>query len=194
MAFNSFSKGSPAKQKASNVLADLFVGATKLVVVGVYRVFFGWWLGGIQERSVQRRLKSRVRREFGFLFKNEVAQFVQNDAPYPGGQVVTLAADGMLLRIAHHHGEDLVDIAPQHAAREWEPISFALMALDATQTTEDIPVYISFLSLSELAPLLNSRFEELKKAYAPSEYANTKRMLERISGPGWRVAHPFGVG
>jgi hypothetical protein len=162
------------------VLADLFVGAIKFVVVGVYRVFFGWWLSGIQERSVLRRLKGRVRREFGFLFKREGAHFVPNNAIYQADQVVTVAADGVLLRISHHHGEDFVDIAPQHAEREWEPISFALMALVASQTTEDVPAYISFLLLSELAPLLNSRFEELKKAYSPGEYTNTKQVLERI--------------
>lgn len=167
------------------MLADLFVGAMKFIVIGVYRVFFGWWLGGIQERSVLRRLKIRVRREFAFLFKHEGAHFVLNDAIYQGGHVVTLAADGVLIRIAHHHREDFVDIAPQHAAREWEPISFALMALDAKKTsgdTEDVRPYISFLSLSEIGPLLNSRFEELKKAYSVSEYPSTKQVLERIRG------------
>jgi hypothetical protein len=170
-------------RKAANASANLLVGAIKFIIVGIYRVFFGWWLGGIQERSIVRRLKGRARREFGFLFKYEGAQFVPNDAIYEAGHVVTVAADEVLLRIAHHHGEDFVDIAPRHAAREWEPISFALMALDAKQPilkVEDVPAYVSFLSLSELASLLESRFKELKKAHSPSDYPLTRQILNTI--------------
>jgi hypothetical protein len=89
----------------------------------------------------------------------------------------------LLLRIAHDRGEDFVDVAPQHAPKEWEPIALALMAIKAklpVVALDDLPARPSFLGLSELAPQLKSQFTQLNAAYSIARYPNTKQILEII--------------
>jgi hypothetical protein len=171
------------KAKTRNPFVDLIVGTIKFVVVGVYRLFFGWWIGPLQAKGVRTSLESRVLQDLAFVFEGGEAHFLPTHNTQPALNVIVVESDGILLRIAHNRGQDFVDVSPRDRT-EWEPVSLVLMALDAKGPIvgfEDVPPYISFLTLSELAPQLRPRFENLKRAYSPNEYAATKQVLQRIS-------------
>ena len=164
-------------------LRDLVIRTVGFLVVGVYRLFFAWWLDGLLARRSEKRLQDRVRNNLGFLFSEHNGQFMQNDCVYRWKDVISLGAGGVLFRISHHHGEDFVDVTSPRAPRDWEPVGIALMAIDATQpviTSEDLPTSPTLLALSEIAPLLESRFADLEEAYSAERYPVTKRTLETI--------------
>jgi len=164
-------------------LLDLVIRAIGFLVVGVYRLFFAWWLDGLLSGRSEERLKNRVRDNLGFLFSEHNGQFTKNDRVCRWGNVVSLEAGGVLFRIGHHRGEDFVDVTSPRTPSDWEPVGIALMAIDAKQpitTSEDLPVSPSFLVLSEIAPLLRSRFADLEEAYSVDRYPTTKRTLETI--------------
>jgi len=111
----------------------------------------------------QRLLKRQVMRDLPFLFKTFGAKFVSTGL--------------------RDRWEYFLAVAPFHAPTEWEPISVAHMAITATRpiyTAEDLPPALLFISLSELAPLLESEFELLQKAYSEENYAATKPVLQKI--------------
>jgi len=161
----------------------LFFDAVCFVIRGAYSLFLGWWLNPLLKRDGERTLRRQVMRDLPFLFKTFGAKFVSSGLKDRWGKIVTLEAGNLLLQIAWDRGEYFLAVAPFHAPTEWEPISVAHMAITATRpiyTADDLPRALSFISLSELAPLLESEFELLQNAYSKEKYAATKPVLQKI--------------
>jgi len=165
-------------------IPSLLIDAFCSVVRGLYLLFFAWWLNPLLKRDGQRRLRKQVSRDLPFLFNEFGARPVLTSSRDPWGKILTLEAGNLFLRFARDRGDYFLDIAPTDFPNQWAPISVAHVVITASKpiyTADDLPpAALSFRSFSELAPMLQSEFGMLQKAYSKENYASTRQQLRRV--------------
>lgn len=82
----------------------------------------------------------------------------------------------MQLRVSAERGEYDLAVAPVRGAEEWVFLCDALIAIGIEKADEHFPIS----SLSDIAPLLRSRFALLELAFGDEQFLTTKARLERI--------------
>jgi hypothetical protein len=157
---------------------------------GVYRMFFGWWLDGLLDAHSEKQLKNRARQIFSFLFDQFQARFVPSDLGYEWtkGRMITLEVANVRLRLSRDRGDDFADIAPLHDPSDWEPLTYALMAVLAQKpirSKDDLPRQVVFPEWGDLVVWMKPHFSEINEAYSVENYSGTKMTIQQIASlPG----------
>src|SRR5260370_4619430 len=160
----------------------LFFDAFSSILRTVHSGWFEWWLKPLMEREAERWLKKEIRRELSFLFDKFGTRFVDTPKRYRWGTIVTLEAGNLLVQIASDRGEYFLNVAPSNGPTECEPISARRPATATRQVyvSKDSTAFLPFASLSELALILELKFDLLEKAYSSKDHTNTWQRLDEI--------------
>ena len=141
-------------------------------------------------------LEERVRKDLRFLFSDYAATISSNSLEAFGNSTVTVSVGNLEFQFLKNNrdGEFRVSIAPRNGHGVWELIHVALAAstgedaatLKVPISYQDNPTDPTYIGLTKLALVLQSRFENLNYAFAPENYPSTHSRMVQIE----RRVHP----
>lgn len=148
------------------------------------------WLGPLLNRRTRRELAAELRETLGFLSQERGGRIITNpsaEARYPHSVDIVIAADGLLFyfwRIANPDEYGVrAQVAPAHAPKDSQDLSFALMTSDPT-----VPVdRRGWVSPSTIAQYLRPGYDLLKLALSPENFEKTKQRIRHIEIHGSSV-------
>jgi len=141
------------------------------------------------QASQDPELQQRIRRDLRFLFERYGAIITSNTRQPYGNSQISLAAGNVEFQFDKNErdGECRVLVAPREGYGVWEIAQVALSAsigddgkaLAFLLSYSDDPVSLSYVGLTELTFLLESRFDRLNEAFTYDNYPATRlRMAE----------------
>lgn|SRR5438105_12396395 len=141
-------------------------------------------------------LETTIRRDLVFLFRDWAATVSSNTREAFGNSEVTIGVQNLEFQFLKNNrdNEFRVAVAPRSGHGVWELIHVALAAstgesaatLKAPILYHDNPASLSYIGLTNLASVLEPRFERLNRAFAPENYPNTHSRMVEIE----RLIHP----
>lgn len=151
------------------------------VIKGLYRLLIGWWYEPRVRTLQQNHLLQEVQEQFGFLFTTHTARIVSNDDI---GQlaaldcpVVTVSAEGLLLRFIEHRGTRRVHVASERLPTEWHDLSSVLNAIEPDKVRRH-----SIVFFQDAARLLGGDWDLVRAAFSPERYPELREQLEHAYG------------
>jgi hypothetical protein len=164
--------------------ASIVISAARTIIplarIG-WKAAFAWWLVPLFYWKRRREFTAEIRETLSFLFV-ERAGIVKS--PRPGHPVlgeVAIAADGLVFYFSPlaNPSESGVDalVAPQHAPRDSQHLTFALMAVDPAVPIESR----LWSSLAVISMYLRPRFDSLKQAFSREQFEATKQRVRNLA-------------
>jgi hypothetical protein len=111
---------------------DLPLAVIGLLIVGIHKVFFSWWLDKRLVRRNDQLFAQRIKENLEFLFNDYGAQLVPNERetpPYFDWAQVTVVTDDLRFNFTRDRGIMFVNVAPSHSPRDWQELSAVLTAI-----------------------------------------------------------------
>jgi hypothetical protein len=141
-------------------------------------------------------LEQRIRRDLAFLFDQYGAIVDSNTLEIYGNSEVSVDVGNLEFQFAKNErdGSSRVVVGPRNGLGIWELLHVALAAstgedpakLTCPFSYTDDPANLSYIGLSKLASVLESRFGKLNDAFAPENYPATRSRMAQLE----RILHP----
>jgi hypothetical protein len=162
-------------------IGNWFLHGIGTIIARLYRLLFG----RLDERSYQRNRK-RFTREVKDAFSALMLRHGGGIVPHEGEELprafdyvaVTVEFEHVRIRLISGREELGVRVAPSRAPKDWQDIRMVLLANHLSEQPPPVPA--RFDTLSDVAELLSSRWEEISSALAESNYEATKEGLRLL--------------
>jgi hypothetical protein len=136
------------------------------------------------ERNTKKRdnqLADEIRENLPFLFADYGAQFVPNEVatpPYFDWAQARILASGLLFMFTRDRGMIYVNVAPAHAAQDWQELS-AVLTFILNKGGMDSEV--EFARLPTIALVLEPQMKLLMEALSKAQLESTKKAVLNIA-------------
>lgn len=163
-------------RKLTKFLIEVLTPPARIVGFGVnimYWCLIGWWYEKRVRVALTTGLLKNVQDQFWFLFAQHRAFIVPNgDIGHLATldcSVVTVSAEGLVLRFVSWRDDFQVHVAPAHLPGEWHELSSVLNAIQPENVQRR-----SITLLQDAAQLLRQNFDSIERALSVEEYPRTK--------------------
>lgn len=157
------------------VLAPLVVVVFGPFVLA-YKLFFGWWLNPLLDRSYEKRLREQVRTDLAFLFHDFDGRFVPNERTVGYATLVTVESADLRIVVSQHHGDYGISVARRESPEIKESLASVLEAVYEQEGSRRKPSYIN---LAELGELFRENFSQVQMALSKEHYSDTAAAINR---------------